>query len=702
MGSPAIYAGSRTKLLTSKGLLLKSGMPIDYNGVKNYITRGSFETADTTGWSLKRTTLTNLIPDQVAASWTTPSVLTLSATQTGALTQSGYTMSLAASGATTAGDMLVTDQYALDLEDQAKTLSFKFSYQAYANGANLNFSGTSANTFHVYIYDSTNDVWIQPTGCYTMVQGSGVGVGYGTFQTPSNMASFRLAFVSANASAGAFTLYLDNISVGPQYTNLGVPVTDWVSYTPTFNSGFTVGTGNVENKWLWRRAGDSIEISGIIRLGTSGASMGTGAFTFTIPSGMSIDTTKTQSTAYSRFGVASIYDSAGTGVRELYYAVQNGGSLTTLGLQGRRDDGAEGSVNATFPFTFGAADQINVFSVLIPISGWSSNTVMSSDIIYSDDVGSVHAFAVPSTSPPAGNLYADGSAVSRIQYSELFAKIGTTFGSGNGSTTFNLPDLRGIFVRGAGSQTISGNTYSGTLGTKQSDQMQGHWHQVSNTTNDVTIVDRVNFGQDGSYNGYGLYPAANNKGTHRITATQLTSDGTNGTPRTGNQTHPANIALTYFIKYVKGSTAQIAASEVVAFQAYGVPTSAAFDGSVAVKWSAATYDTHGGYSPSTGKYSINISGFYRVSAQLGIQATTSSNGNVNVAVFKNTTTTIQGIVRIPTAATLNYFPATSGTIYCKAGDTIEIRANSLGITSPSIVGSAAENFFIIERLGGVM
>ena len=72
--SPAIYGGSRTKILTSKGLLLKDGTPIDFNGTKNYITKGTFATNATTGWNLKRTTLSGLIPNQVSASWTTPKI----------------------------------------------------------------------------------------------------------------------------------------------------------------------------------------------------------------------------------------------------------------------------------------------------------------------------------------------------------------------------------------------------------------------------------------------------------------------------------------------------------------------------------------------------------------------------------------------------------------------------------------------------
>ena len=52
------------------------------------------------------------------------------------------------------------------------------------------------------------------------------------------------------------------------------------------------------------------------------------------------------------------------------------------------------------------------------------------------------------SSAPAGYLKANGAAVSRTAYATLFAAIGTTFGVGDGSTTFNLPDLRGEFLRG--------------------------------------------------------------------------------------------------------------------------------------------------------------------------------------------------------------------------------------------------------------
>jgi phage-related tail fiber protein len=74
------------------------------------------------------------------------------------------------------------------------------------------------------------------------------------------------------------------------------------------------------------------------------------------------------------------------------------------------------------------------------------------------------------TTAPAGFLKANGAAVSRSTYADLFAAIGTTYGAGDGSTTFNLPDLRGEFLRGwdDGRAVDTGRAF----GTAQLDQMQ--------------------------------------------------------------------------------------------------------------------------------------------------------------------------------------------------------------------------------------
>jgi len=89
-------------------------------------------------------------------------------------------------------------------------------------------------------------------------------------------------------------------------------------------------------------------------------------------------------------------------------------------------------------------------------------------------VGSIISYG--STAVPAGWLACDGSAVSRTAYADLFSVIGTTYGAGDGSTTFNLPDTRGIFLRGAG--THGTGAYDATLGEFQTDQFKAHNHMV--------------------------------------------------------------------------------------------------------------------------------------------------------------------------------------------------------------------------------
>ena len=63
---------------------------------------------------------------------------------------------------------------------------------------------------------------------------------------------------------------------------------------------------------------------------------------------------------------------------------------------------------------------------------------------------------------PEGFLLCDGSLISRTNYAGLFAIIGTTFGAGDGSTTFGIPDLRAKFVRGAGLSAGYGASFGNT------------------------------------------------------------------------------------------------------------------------------------------------------------------------------------------------------------------------------------------------
>lgn len=104
--------------------------------------------------------------------------------------------------------------------------------------------------------------------------------------------------------------------------------------------------------------------------------------------------------------------------------------------------------------------------------------------------------------PPTNWLICDGSAVSRSTYSSLYAAIGTTYGTGNGSTTFNLPDLRGRVPVGKNSGTFG--TLAGTGGAETHTltvaEMPSHQHTQATGGNLTTALPQAGSGIIGTAN----------------------------------------------------------------------------------------------------------------------------------------------------------------------------------------------------------
>jgi microcystin-dependent protein len=152
------------------------------------------------------------------------------------------------------------------------------------------------------------------------------------------------------------------------------------------------------------------------------------------------------------------------------------------------------------------------------------------------------------TTDPAGWLICDGRALSRTGiYSELFTAIGTTFGAGNGSTTFNIPDSRGLILRASGSQILNGSAKVGpAVGSKQEDQFQGHKHFLS-YVNEPTIAGIQGSTGGGSANV--TWQQANNANTNLLEVGNPRNDGLHGAPRIGSETRASSLGVNYIIKY---------------------------------------------------------------------------------------------------------------------------------------------------------
>jgi len=138
-------------------------------------------------------------------------------------------------------------------------------------------------------------------------------------------------------------------------------------------------------------------------------------------------------------------------------------------------------------------------------------------------------FTMATTTVPSGYLECDGSAVSRTTYADLFAAIGTTWGNGNGSTTFNIPNLQGEFVRGW--DNGRGIDTDRTFASSQDHQLQEHSHDIS--------VGQQNVGDP---------PNPITVRHFYISGVTEETEVNGDTGNFGAETRPRNIAMMYVIK----------------------------------------------------------------------------------------------------------------------------------------------------------
>ena len=171
----------------------------------------------------------------------------------------------------------------------------------------------------------------------------------------------------------------------------------------------------------------------------------------------------------------------------------------------------------------GDIDASNITGVLPVANGGTGSSAGASSF----PSGSVIYHAA--NTPPTGFLKADGSTVSRSTYSDLFAAIGETYGAGDGSTTFLVPDLRGEFMRGW--DDSRGIDSGRSFGSAQADQMESHSHALT-----------------GGGNNTGGFIYGNIVATGGGTGSTITTSSNGGTSNS-SETRPRNVALLACIKF---------------------------------------------------------------------------------------------------------------------------------------------------------
>ena len=171
----------------------------------------------------------------------------------------------------------------------------------------------------------------------------------------------------------------------------------------------------------------------------------------------------------------------------------------------------------------GATGDLRFNSTLVQFEGYNGSAW---EKVGGVPAGSVSAYAA--TAVPTGWLECSGANISRSTYATLFGVIGTTYGSGDGSSTFALPNLRGEFLRGW--DNSRGVDSGRGIGTSQSDSYKSHSHTYDHRVSGTTRNAKGGYGEN-TTEDYG--------------ANQTDNTSSSGS----SETRPRNIAMMYIIKY---------------------------------------------------------------------------------------------------------------------------------------------------------
>lgn len=611
-------------------------------GSKNYITYSNFENNATTGWSLFNTTLdANKIPNgSIVAGAGSLNALAVSSSTPLA---GSYSLSVTSPGAVAAGQGFITDPLTIDREDQAKVLTFSFYYETVSG--TMNFSGTSANTWAIYIHDGTN--WIQPAGVYGMTQSSGVGLVTGTFQTNATGTSYRLAVVCITATGAAISMKFDDFKLSPQTAPIGPVVTDWVSYTPT-----GTWTTNTTYTGRWRRVGGNGEYEiGITLSGAPNAA----TLTVALPSGQTIDTARLTNVSrtlpnasgsvgdaspLNNYKITAFYNDASS----VLVTVDNASSTYSI----------LNVVNNTVPVTFASGDTLTItFSV--PISGWSSNVQLSNDTdtrvvaasYYFNSIGLTNTTAIAGIwtqnyDTHAAFTNANGRFTAPVSgiYRASVVSIRST-GTGNSMTLYK----NGVLYYNLLSYALAGGAISGTI-------------QL-----DLKAGDYVTVGVDGSFTAQAVFNIERLSGPSVIAASE-------------------SVGCFY---YSNGLQANI--------------PNAGFGAAVTV-CTTKSFDTHNAFNGATGLFTAPVSGMYQVDC--GFSFVPNATGTRSLYIFHGAgAENIVCETIVANATTPNQLQG-SALIKLKAGEQVNMQViqNSGGVLANDIsIILGKQTYFSCVRVG---
>lgn len=589
----------------------------------NYNTNAGCESG-TTGYSAFHTTFSSGIPTTITAGSTLLSVgsVTTNVLQGNASCQMNVTT---ATGSV--GHGIITAPLTIKDADLAKVIATQFDYNFVTGFGNVDVSGTSTQTVQVWIYNVNLGTWYQPAG-YNSINTIGTSSQFVPGKTPTitfqsdvshSNNQYRIALIIANAPTGTFKMNFDNMVFGRPIRNTGPAVTDWKPYTPvwTSNSGTAPAIGNGTISGIYRKVGGALEAFLSMSSGSTTTYGSTVTWAWSIPSGLSIDTTQ----PISIIGEAHANISSGS--------IDWGGDpliLTPTQVAVRVSNGGGGASawESTSPATWSNPSGLSMHFT-VPIVGWSSDLNLSNDT----DTRVVAMRAYAST----GQTFT--TTASAIQYNTIDYD---THGAYNTSTfTYTIPvsGYYDVFF------TFSSFGSAAAVGAT-SLVINGVTNFLANAPLSTTLNSQIPSTVQKFFNA----------GT---TLTPMFATGSG----TSNQGSAGATGAGFFQVTRRSGPSVIAASESVA-ASYNNQSSQSIPNSAFTTITGWTkeFDSHNAFNATTGIYTVPVSGTYYVyaSQQWGSSATGTSN-NTQLRINKNGTSfrySTQSVSQaLDTAATLS-------------------------------------------------
>jgi hypothetical protein len=638
-------------------------------GSKNYFSQSSinpdFETGTVSPWQAMTTTWSGNTP--------------VNAPTAGAVVTSFYTNIVSPLAGTTSATMtkgngvgqyegVMSGVFTIDREDLAKVLYGSFAYEVTGtSAANFDVSGTSTQTLEIWVYNVNANEWIQPAGFRGINQFTGPGKVTFSFQTDATDANnqYRICLIVRQNTSGAWNLKVDDFQVGPQAIVLGTPVTDWKDHGAiTIGAVTTAPTkGNIlVNKLRSRRVGDSVEAMYEYAQNTAGTT-GTGVYLFSLPSGMSFDSTKINITGGGspRTGTVSVIgngvvgSTAASGYNANVVAIPYNSTqfyvhcTSSQASNGTGDSSVDEAIGST-AYPMSDASYGFRFSIKAPIAGWSSN-VQTSDQTEQRMIASRYytasAISVTSGSP--------------VNYSTV--DYDTNAAVTIGASWKYTASVTGIYRVNASLYINASTAYSlsvyknGSVYARISEKMTGASFIAGSVDVNLNAGDYIDIRPD-------------------LTGTLLA----------GSQYNYVNVSRL-------ANPSVITATETVALQYTDTSGFSISSSDTTISWGTKVFDTHS--SMSSGTVTIPVSGKYFIDATIQMASTTlSTTTGFALSIVHNSSekqrSTIYG-----NGAANTYMTRSSLLLSCNAGDTIQIKQAS-GATTTAITVSGRNNLSIFK------